>query len=215
MDVDFAPLLISSAELVKDNWQATVSALFGTFLGGYFAFLFERRHSEAKEREETIASAKSAQFAIWTQLNIAKNIRKQVLDPMRDDPDRHLTMKPFAVHAKFSTLNITSLTFILKGDGAHLLAEIMLSEQMFNTLIGALEQRNVRHESMQQRISQLGEEAGLDKATKAILKDMTDSIYGLGDDAVQHLEQAFEHLRIYIEKEFSGVRALFVVSKLT
>lgn len=208
MDVNFVSLLTSAAELVRDNWQPTVTAFFGTFLGAYLAFLFERRHSEAKEREETIAAAKSAQFAIWTQLNIAKNIKKQVLDPLLDDADRHLTLTPFAVHVKCPKLSIVSLTFMLKGDGAQLLGEMMLSEQMFSTLIGAIEQRNIRHESMQQRISQLGEEAGLDKATKAILKDMTDSIYGLGEDAVKHLDQVFDRLRLYIENEFPGVKAL-------
>lgn len=213
MDVDLAPLLTWSAKFVQDNWQTTVTALSGTFLGAYFAFLFERRHSEAKEREATLAAAKSAQFAIWTQLNAAMNITKQVLDPKRDDPDRHLTLTPFTVHAKYPTLNIASLTFMLKGEGAQLLGEMMLSEHMFSTLIGALEQRNVRHESMQQRISQFGPEVGLDKATIVILKDMTDSIYGLGEDAVKQLGQVFERLRSYIEKEFPGVKALSVESQ--
>lgn len=210
MSIDLAPLVTWSAKFVQDNWQTTVSALSGTFLGAYFAFLFERRHSEAKEREATIAAAKSAQFAIWTQLNAAKNIKKQVLDPRCNDPDRHLTLTPFTVHAKYPTLNIASLTFMLKGEGAQLLGEMMLSEHVFSTLIGALEQRNVRHESMQTRISQFGPEVGLDQATVVILKNMTDSIYGLGEDAVSQLGQVFERLRSYIEKQFPDVKALSV-----
>jgi hypothetical protein len=210
MPIDFAPLVTWTAKFVQDNWQTTVSALSGTFLGAYFAFLFERRHANAKEREETIASAKSAQFAIWTQLNAAKNIKKQALDPKRDDPDRHLTLTPFTVHAKYPNLDVESLTFMLKDEGAQLLGEMMLSGYMFTTLIGTLEQRNIRHELMQQRISQLGPEVALDKATVIILKDMTDSIYGLGDDAVKQLQTVFESFRCYIEKKFPGVKGLSV-----
>lgn len=210
MPSEFTSLLTWTGKFVQDNWQTTISALSGTFLGAYFAFLFERRHADAKEREATIASAKSAQFAIWAQLNAAKNIKKQVLDPKRDDVDRHLTLTPFTVHAKYPNLDVESLTFMLKGEGAQMLGEMMLSEHMFTTLIGALEQRNVRHESMQQRISQLGPEVALDRATVMILKDMTDSIYGLGDDVVKQLQTVFESFRCYIEKRFPGVKGLSV-----
>jgi len=137
------------------------------------AFLFQRRHTEQKEREANLAAAKAAQFAIVVQYRGAKNIKEQVLDPKRNDPDRHLTLPPFTVHAKFSSLNIPSLTFMLKGDGAQLLNEIMLAEHQFDTLIGALEERNVRHEAMQRRVSEHGAEVGLDRATVIILKDMT------------------------------------------
>ena len=81
-------------------------------------------------------------------------------------------------------------------------ADMMIAEQLFITLVGALEQRNIRHESMQRNISVLGAEAALDNATVMILKDMTDSVYGLGDDAVKHLEDVFNRFRNHIRKNF-------------
>lgn len=213
MLADITTLLTWIEKFIQDNWQTSISALSGTFLGAYLAFLFQRMHTEVKEREANLAAAKAAQFAIAVQLNAAKNIKKQVLDPKRDDPDCHLTLPPFTVHAKYPSLNIPSLTFMPRGEGAQLLNEIMLVEHQFNTLIGALEERNVRHEAMQRRVSEHGPEVGLDKATVIILKDMTNSIFDLGDDVVQDLQSAFERLRSYIEQAFPGTKALSIEFK--
>lgn len=137
------------AKFIQDNWQASISALLGTFLGAYLAFQFQRRHEAANELKVNVAAVKTAQFAIAVQLRGAKNIQQQVLDPKRDDTDRHLTLPPFTVHAKFPSLDMPSLTFMLKGEGAQLLNDIMLAQHQFDTLIGALEERNVRHEEKQ------------------------------------------------------------------
>ncbi|MBI1810802.1 MAG: hypothetical protein HY035_07020 [Nitrospirae bacterium] len=201
------PLLEWMTNIIRDNAETALAALFGTFLGAFLAFYFERRHADKKEREAQISAAKHAQFVITTQLNAVKNMKKQVLDPMKDDINRHLTLKPFSVLAKFPSLDIASLVFMLDGDSAQLLNELMISEHKFRTLLGALDQRNERHEIMQKRMATLGPEATLDGATVAILKDMTDSIYGLCDDALKGLQESFEKLKTFIEKKFN-VKAL-------
>jgi hypothetical protein len=210
MCLDFAPLLTGTVQFVQDNWQTSISALSGTFFGAYLAFIFQRRYTERKNREANLAAAEAAQFVIMVQFRGAKNIKDQVLDPKLNDQDRHLTIPPFTVHAKFPNLDIPSLTFMLKDEGAQLLNDIMLAEHQFYTLIGALEERNMRHEAMQRRVSEHGPEVGLDRATVIILKDMTDSIFGVCNDVVKQLPLAFENLRTYIEKNFPETKALSV-----
>ena len=194
-------------QLISENITIALSALFGTFLGAYLAFFFERRHIDKKERDTQISAAKHAQFAIVAQHTAVKNMKEQVLDPQRDNPQRHLTLKPFSVLAQLPNLNIDSLVFMLEGEGAQLLNELMITEQKFRTLLGALDQRNQRHELMQRQIAKSGLNA-FDDATVTILKDMTDSIFGLSDDALSGLQESFEKLRIYIEKKFAGSKAL-------
>jgi hypothetical protein len=198
------------SKFLEGNWQTSFAALSGTFFGAYFAFLFERRHKELEKRNMNMAALKTAQFTIAVQLRGAKNIKSQVLDPKCEDQDRHLTILPFTVHAKFPKLDFQSLTFMLKGEGAQLLNELMLATHQFDTLVGALNERNIRHEEMQRRISVQGPEIGLDQATVIILKDMTDSIFGLGDDVVEELQSTFNRLRVYIEKSFPGTGALSI-----
>jgi hypothetical protein len=204
---------LAARNFIQDNWQTVISTLSGTFLGAYFAFLFERRHSSSKEYQANIASARKAQFAIWTQLNAAINIKQCVLDPKKDDPNRHLTLTPFSVFGQYSRLEISTLSFLLKKEGAKLLADMMIAEDMFFTLLGALDQRNSRHEQMQRNISLYGPEAALDEATVKILKDMTDSIFGLGNDAIEHLDKVFKqfrnHLKVgYPDEEFLSMADL-------
>jgi len=97
------PTVTWLGKLLRDNWQTGLSALFGTFFGAYFAFLFERRHSEKRERKAIITAAKYAQFVIQAQLNGVKNIKKQFLDPKREDNERHLTLPPFSVGTRQTT----------------------------------------------------------------------------------------------------------------
>ena len=194
--------------LVRQNAATMFSALFGTFFGAWFAFAFGKRHESKKEREAEISAGKRAQFAIITQLTALKNMRKQYLDPQRNDPDRALTLTPFSIHAKFPQLDIDALGFMLNDEGAQLLYELMISEHRFITLIGVLEQRNQRHEQMQHKVGSAGQ--GLGHATVQILRDMTDSLYGLSDDAIKSHEEGFEKLKIYLQKRFADSKGLAV-----
>lgn len=189
------------------NFETALSALLGTFVGAYLAFFFERRHSNKKERDAQISAAKLAQFAITEQLNVVKNMKKNVLDEKRDDINRHLTLLPFSVLAQIPRHKIDSLVFMLDDEGAQLLNELIIAEHKFLTLLGAVDQRNQRHELMQRQIATIGQSA-LDDATIAILKDMTDSIFGLCDDALSGLQETFNKLSSYIETKFPGIKAL-------
>ena len=207
MEKDLTQALVWITQFIEGNWQAGGAALAGTFFGAFFAFLFERRHSEKKEREANIASLKYAQLTIWAQLNGVTNIKTQVLDPTREDEHRYLTLHPSSVHAQYPSLNVPSLVFMLRGDGTQLVADMMLAEHKFRTLVGTIEQRNVRHEMMQRQMAQVGPEATLDAATVAILKDMTDAVFDMSDDAFSSLNSSYKKLGAYVEREFPGVIA--------
>jgi hypothetical protein len=194
---------------LHDKWETGVSVLFGAFFGAYFAFLFERLHAKKKEREANISAARQAQFTIMIQMEAVINVKGQILDSKRGDPQRHLTLPPFDVHGPYPRLDITSLGFMLKGEGAQLLHEVMISEYRFNAFLGSVKQRNIRHELMQRETARMGLGA-LDQATVAILKGLTDSVYQSSDDAHEGLLKSFEKLSPYFKKEFPEVKVLDV-----
>ena len=39
------------ANIISKNAETALAALFGTFVGAFLAFYFERRHADKKERE--------------------------------------------------------------------------------------------------------------------------------------------------------------------
>jgi cbb3-type cytochrome oxidase subunit 3 len=186
---------------------------FATFIGAWVAFQLQKHHKKTQQEAAQLAEGRKAQFTIATQLNALKNIRKQYLNPLRDDPDRALKLTPFSVHAHFPQLDIVALEFMLESDGAQLLNELVVSEHMFITLIGALGQRNEHHEMMQRRIAEMGPDKALDQATVQILEDMTNSLYGLADDAIDNLTAGFQKLRTYLVSRFPKAKALDIEFK--
>jgi len=60
MPTDIEIVVAWISEFLQNNWQTSISALSGTFLGAYLAFLFERRHKDAKERDANLTAAKAA-----------------------------------------------------------------------------------------------------------------------------------------------------------
>ena len=82
---------------------------FATFIGAWIAFQLQKHHEKKKKEAAQLAAGRKAQFTIATQLNSLKNIKKQYLDPRRDDPNRALTLTPFSVHAHFPQLDLMAL----------------------------------------------------------------------------------------------------------
>jgi hypothetical protein len=209
MDI-VAAFLTSLGEFLTANLATVVSTFFGTFLGAYLAFEFQRRHEARRELAANFSAGKRTQFAIITQLKTLKNVKKQYLDPKRTDPDRAFTLTPFTVHATFPRLDLDDLAFTLEGEGAQLLNDLMLTEQRFFTFLGGLEQRNVRHEEMQRQMAKTGT---MDGSIRQILKDMTESLYGLADDAEKSHDEGLTKLKKYLEIRFPKSKALGVEYK--
>jgi len=179
------------------------------FFGAGFAFLLQIRHERKKEFVAQVTAGKSAQLVIVTHLNFMKNIKKQWLDPQKNDPNRALTLLPLSNHPKFPQLDLEALSFMLDGDGAELLHELMVSEQTFITLTGTLGMRNTIYIERQSRKAVDGMPV-LDLATKQALTDLTNSIYVLTDGTIKNHMEGFDKLKNYIERRFPGVKGLSV-----
>lgn len=190
------------------------SAFFGTFVGAFLVFLFQRRHEAKKEQNAKISAGKWAQFTIYTQLNALMNIKQQYLDPKRDDQYRELTLPPISFPPNLPQIDLPGLVFLLESNAAQILNEIMISEQRFLTIVGVLEQRNPRHEQMQHLVANSAAAcvgpAVIDDATRVILKAMTDSIYDLSDGTIKSHKEVFDKLKVYLEESFPKAIALKV-----
>jgi len=65
-----------------------IAAVAGVFFGAMVTF-FPERHKENKKRvDEQHGAIVRTQLALIGQLNTISNIRKQYLNPLRDDPQR-------------------------------------------------------------------------------------------------------------------------------
>ena len=203
-----AYLIAKIGTWLSENLPAALAAMFGTFFGAWFAFLFQRQHQKQLRLKAALSAGRQAQFALIAQLNSMQNIREHYLKPKEKDESRHLTLTPFQVLVDLPRAPLNDLAFFLEDDGSDVLNKAMLAEHRFFTFVAHLEQRNQRHEKMQRTVAQVGPVAGIDDATAAILKDMTDSLYGLSEDVVKYHEQSINAIRAYLKKRFPNEAVL-------
>lgn len=205
------------AEISKhlvDILKVAISAFFGAWA----AFKFQQYNQDQRKIEEQFAEGKKAQFILYTQFNALLNFKTQILDKHRNDKARAFIMPPFLIHSEFPELNINALSYILDGDDPNLLAEMLVTEQRFRTLLGTLNQRNNYHEQFQQTLSgseftgpqmtYQDAETIVGKATLKILEDLTEVLYGGCDDAIKSHLIAFRKLRELLLRKFKGKRPL-------
>lgn len=98
--------------------------------------------------------------------------------------------------------------FLEDGEGANILGETMVAEERFSTFVHAVEQRNLRHENMQRVTARPAPENVIDAANRAILKDLTDSLYELADAILKDHEASVKTIHGYLKKRFPKHRAL-------
>ena len=190
------------ARYISVSWEDIGPIFLATFFGAWAAFQFQKSWEKSKQLTHDLRSGKRAQFALISQFQALKNLNKQYLSDLRDDPDRYLKLHPLTVHLEFQKVDLDSLLYVLDADNPDLLNEIMIAQQNFQTAMGVLEQRNNYHSDFQHKAAKIGD-AALDKATDAILRDMTDHLYGTFDDALRLNTEAGEKLATFLNSYIS------------
>src|SRR5208282_2715260 len=122
------------------------SAGFGALLGALSAFRLasvKQKRDESNRRHTTLLAT---QYALSSQWNILEGIRRHLLEPDRNDPNRHLNLSGFICSKAPLTVPFKELTFIIDSDEPSLLQEIHLAEQGHILALDALEKRNTELE---------------------------------------------------------------------
>lgn len=193
--------------VVQSNWQGLVAATLGTFGGAYSAFYCERKHAEKKERSRDIASLRKTQFVIFGMLNCALCFKKQALDQKRDDEHRYLSMAPHHIFSQAIPIDLESISFMLGGNGAQILNEIMRAEEIYNTFIAVNAERCICHQSLQEIVANpSGRKVGKDLDAK--IRTLTDSVYEMNADTIAKTKSVFDAIGAYIKENYPKEKAL-------
>ncbi len=193
---------------VIDILKIAVSA----FLGAWVAFKLQQYNLDQKKIEEQFAEGKKAQFILFTQFNALLNFKTQILDKHRNDSARAFVMPPFSIHSEYPELDINALSYILNEGKPSLLSEMLITEQKFRTLLGAIDQRNNYHKQLQQRLSE-SEHSNSEISSHEIesivgiaicksLGDLTDAVYKFSDDAIKSHLVVCKQLQHFLLQKF-------------
>lgn len=182
-----------------------LSAGVGTFVGAYTAFSLERSHALRKELREHAGALRSAQFSIVSMVNCLLNYKVQVLDKYKGNENAYVAMKPYSILYKTMHVDYNSIAFILNSNTPQLLNKMMVAENSFETFVGVVEKRNMKHLEMQQIISK---DDNINIALDTQLRDLASEVYNYCKSSLDQLKIINSELVKYIGKEFKDEHPL-------
>lgn len=193
-----------------------LATLFAAFLGATYAFSLNRQKEEGTVRDENLAAANRAIFAMARQTNKLVLVQRQVIDPHRSSPARAIEMPPMeGVGTEKINIDIDSLSFLLQTKYADMLAKVAVADSKFSAAIDSLQHRSrVHFHEAQPRI----EAARLDGPTQTLgaLKDAlgeriyvtlarsTDQTIDLVDGSRAYIEEVAGQFRDTLKLIFPG-----------
>lgn len=224
--VVFAFLLGAAAgfliQIEEESLEIVVPALttlLAAFLGAWFAFRLQNNKEENKKHQENIEAANRALFMLSRVINELENIKKQVIDPVRDQPDRFLAMPPFLIRnydaVRFDT---KSLIFLLKSNSPNLLGELITEENRFHQAINSLSNRSELHRHEVQPLLEeaevrIGCEYRIADIKKALGERIFTQITMATDDLIEHVDETLSTSEDLMKKFAVVMKEIYPKSK--
>jgi hypothetical protein len=201
--------------LLSANSSVFITAMTGAFFGAVSAYWSERFKEKRKRQTEEFGAIIRTQMALIGQLNTVSNVKKQFLDPLRDDPLRERKMIAFDMTTTPLRVNYESIAFLLNSEDPNLVHEIHAAEQSFCSAMEVLDTRNRAYEKLHEK-SQLEKFDPLtgqctiavtDPRAIKLVKDYTDALFVGVDRACERLSTQVAELykagkRLYPKKKF-------------
>jgi hypothetical protein len=206
----------------KDPLELIIPALttlVAAFLGAYFAFRFQNNREEEKKHQNNVEAANRALFNLSRIINELEVIKKQVIDPVRDRPDRYLAMQPFLIpNYDDMKFNIDSLTFLLESKSPNILGEILVEETNFHQVINSLNNRSELHRYQVQPIL---EAAGVRVGGQYLAADIERAlgqrifiqIQNATDNLIEHVDETLVSSQKIMDKLVSNLKRIYPKSE--
>jgi hypothetical protein len=200
-------------------WTSFGSAAAGALLGSLSAFYLGIRKQKNDKKENDHASLLRAHYALISQWNIIEGIRKDLLEPMRDDPNRFLKFPVYYAFAQPVRVPFSEISFIAQSDNPNLLQEIHISEQKFDSVVNAHKLLTSKIENFYSRsdVQEFNFETGHSRVNASskdiyMIEKWTDNLYDLVDSALPKIKKDLELLTTFTKTKFKGMTALQLVS---
>lgn len=133
-------------ELILNTGVAAVATLVAAFAGAWWAFRLADNHAKRKTVEDQVAAANRALFVLIRQFNSLANLKQKLLDPVRNDLDRHLKMRAsFPLDYSHWRVHFDSLSYLLETECRNVLFDLMVVEERFHAAIQTLNERSALH----------------------------------------------------------------------
>jgi hypothetical protein len=212
--------MISDEELKEALPFAT--SLFGAFFGAFGAYLvgrFKEQRDEIKRRHTALLTT---QYALFSQWNIIEDIRINLLEPFRKDPERYFKMLQYFRVVGELSVPFEELTFIIESKEPNLLQEIHIAEKRFTASTEMLNKLNQKRLEIQDKYPPKNFDMKIGRGSEMIvpawevyrLKGLTDLLYDEVDKALPDLTKTNDKLFRFIKTNLKGKKAAKFVSEV-
>jgi hypothetical protein len=127
------------------------TSLFGAFFGALGAYLVGRFKEKRDVENRRHTALLATQYALYSQWSIIEDIRKNFLEPLRNDPQRHLKQLEYMRVVGELHVPFDELTFIIDSKEPNLLQEIHIAEKRFTSSTDLLKKLNQKRIEIQDK----------------------------------------------------------------
>ena len=183
-------------------------SLGAAFAGAFFAFQFQNRSARKVIEDRHIDSVQVSLVHLIRMINIVGSYRKQIIDPVRDEVLRFMSLPPTPEMNERFDIPLSELSFFMSSPHANLITDLSLLKIRFNNLVEAINRRSLQHQTeIQPALLQAGAregEAAISKPdletlighqTYSTMKKLTDDIVVFSDEIFEELIQAAADIR--------------------
>jgi hypothetical protein len=196
------------------NWHSVIPPLFGAFFGALGAYLIGRFKEKRDEDNRRHTALLATQYALFSQWNVIEDIRKNLLEPSRKDPERYFKMLQYFRVVGELNVPFEELTFIDSKD-PNLLQEIHIAEKRFTSSTDLLNKLNEKRLEIQDKYHPKNFDMKTGRRSEMIvpafevfrLKVLTDLLYDEVDKTLPDLTKTNERLFSFIKTNLKGRKA--------
>lgn len=191
-----------------------IAPVFTTFLGAWFAFLWQNRRDAKKQRNANYAALLKTQALFYEFFGVIFSIKKDFLDPFKDNEDRISKVRHISFCQKFSELDFEGLSFILATKTPDLFNDIVTAYRKCVSTIEAINERNRQYRKISEGDVKAGDlnngkfQISTSPADLKFLQDFTDIMYRETDQALERIKQIDDRLQQFIKRNFRKKHAL-------
>jgi hypothetical protein len=206
----------------NDFWNTTnvvafSSAIAGAFLGSLSAFYLGRLQQKRELRDRRHGALVATQFALLSQWTILENVRRDHLEPFRQDSMRFAKMPRFYTTIAHFPVPFSEITFIANSDEPNLLQQIHIAEQSYLGAVQAINLYNQKREEFfrnaEGRVEQFDEQTGQTTIATAprevfMMQAVTDILYQQIDKTLPMLDTEVKNIWKFVKRNFKEMKAI-------
>ncbi len=196
------------------KWAGFILPVLTTFLGAWFAFLWQNRRDTKKQKKSQYGVLLKTQALFYEFFEVIYSIKKDYLDRYKDNKNRALIIKCIGFCHKFSELDFEGLSFILATKNPDLFGDIISAYRKCISTVESIDDFNQQYKKICDKSAKTEKlengqfQITVSEGDLAFLVDFTDIMYRETEQVLVRIKEIESNLQKFIKDNFRKKHAL-------